>query len=110
MAPISKFKILGNFRHRNILRIVDVSNVFFFLGCWLGFWVWCVRVRMGVGGLGVGVSWLQRVSIWFWVDDWLGKGALSLSFPRLFRVVSNRDSSVKEGYVGEVGCVLRYVL
>lgn len=45
MAPTSKFKILGNFRHRNILRVVDVSNVFF-LGCWLGFGVWCLCVRV----------------------------------------------------------------
>ena len=35
----------------------------------------------------------------FWYDDCVGVGPLNLLFPRLFRVVSKKDNSVKECYV-----------
>lgn len=39
------------------------------------------------------------------VDDWLREGPLPPPFPRLFRVVSNKDSLVKESYVKEGLCI-----
>ena len=36
------------------------------------------------------------VSVRFWFDDWVGVESLGSLFPRLFRVVSNKQSSVHE--------------
>lgn len=33
----------------------------------------------------------------FWVDDWMVVGLLSVLFPRIFRLVLNKESVVKEG-------------
>ena len=38
-------------------------------------------------------------SVRFWFDDQVGMGLLYRLFPRVFRVVSNKESSVKECYV-----------
>lgn len=32
----------------------------------------------------------------FWLDEWVGVGPLCSRYPRVFRVVSNKDSSVCE--------------
>lgn len=34
--------------------------------------------------------------IHFWHDDWVGVGPLYNSFPRVFRAISNKKSSVSE--------------
>lgn len=39
------------------------------------------------------------VSCLIWVDDCLGAGPLSVSFSRLFRVVFNKNASVKDYYI-----------
>lgn len=36
----------------------------------------------------------------FWYDDWVSAVPLHLLFPRVFKVVSNKESSVKECFVG----------
>lgn len=41
--------------------------------------------------------------VWFWSDGKMGGSPLHSLFPRLFRVVVNKDSSVKECYAGEDG-------
>lgn len=43
--------------------------------------------------------------VWFWEDDWLPVGPLSLFFPQFFRLGVNKEVLVKENYVGEVGFV-----
>lgn len=35
----------------------------------------------------------------FWYDDWMAVGPLCLLFPKVFRVVSSKESSVKKWYV-----------
>lgn len=43
---------------------------------------------------------LLKVWVWAFVyDDWVGVGPSRLLFPRLFRIVSNKESSVKECFV-----------
>lgn len=39
-------------------------------------------------------------NISFWFDDWAGVGSLCHLFPRVFRVVSNKEFSVKEHILG----------
>lgn len=41
----------------------------------------------------------MRDRVRFLFDDWVGEQSLFKSFPRLFRVVSNRKVRVKECYV-----------
>lgn len=52
---------------------------------------------------GVGFKVGERSRVHFWVDHWVGLGPLSLSFPRLFRLVVNKLPLVKDCYVGEGG-------
>lgn len=50
-------------------------------------------------GFRVGVERLVR----FWLDDWVDVRLLLSLFPRLFRVVSNKQSSIQEWCMGK-GC------
>lgn len=47
----------------------------------------------------------REVKFFFWVDDWLGVGLLFQLFPRIFKVMSNKKSSIKDCYEGGRGFV-----
>ena len=53
-----------------------------------------VRGEILVEGFGFIVGKGERVRFWF--DDWVGVGPLQFLYPRVFRVVSNKECSVKE--------------
>lgn len=54
---------------------------------------------------GVGFKVGEGNKVHFWVDDWLGKEPLMRVYTRLFRLASNKLSSVKDCYMGEGGFV-----
>lgn len=56
------------------------------------------NVRRGVFVKGLGFKVGEASSVWFWFDDWVGEGPLCLLYPRVFRVASNKECSVKEFY------------
>ena len=56
-----------------------------------------VRGKAFVKALGFMVG--EWVSVCFLFDDCMGVGPLHLLFPRMFRVASNKETSVKECYV-----------
>ena len=50
----------------------------------------------------------EEVRVHLWYDDWVGVGPLRLLFPRIFRVVSNKEASVKECFVSLECGILGY--
>lgn len=48
---------------------------------------------------GVGFIVGEGSRVQFWLDDWMGMGSLSVLFPRVFRVASNKALVVKDCYV-----------
>lgn len=52
---------------------------------------------------GVGFKLCESDRVRFWFDDWMGMGLLHVLFPRVFRIASNKESSVRDCYVG-MGC------
>lgn len=40
----------------------------------------------------------REVKSFSWVNDWLGVGLLSQLFPKIFKAMSNKKSSIKDCY------------
>ena len=55
---------------------------------------------------GVGYVVGEGSEVRFWLDDLVGVGPLCGLFPRVFRVVSNKESTVNEYYEVRDGCPL----
>lgn len=60
-----------------------------------------------VGGMGFSCS---ARDVHFLYDDWVGVGSLLVLSPRVFRVVSNKESSVRECYVVSRKVVLSFFI
>lgn len=56
-------------------------------------------LRVEVFNKGVGFKVREATCVRFWVNDWLGMGPLSGLFPRLFRMVFDKNSLVKVCYI-----------
>lgn len=57
------------------------------------------NVKGKVFGKGLGFCMRKGNSVRFWYDDWVAVGPFCILFPRLFRVVSYKDASVKDCFV-----------
>lgn len=67
------------------------------LGCRLSFLVLEMCPNRGVKSLKrVWVLKWGWGTVRFWFDDWMGVGPLSILFPRVFRIPSNKESSIRD--------------
>ena len=55
---------------------------------------------------GVGFIIGDGTCVRFWLDDWVGMGPLSELFPRIFRLVVNKESCVSDYFEVRSGCMV----